>query len=192
MPGAPQIQPSPESRRPRSRADPQAATDCSPAYGNPPRNIPRAPASREFLIARFASRYLPPNCLICLTRNSRRRGGFAWLLAVASTGFPAGGWTLKPRGGQLHPPAFPLPVGGNTLLPCESGLACGSAPALTPCWRGQDMLAGRRGKVGDDPQRIMHVSGGSNGKPDFSRLRSARPSAPGKVGRPLSLDRGGP
>ena len=192
MPGAPLIQPSPESRRPRSRADPQAATDCSPAYGNPPRNIPRAPASREFLIARFASRYLPPNCLICLTRDSRRRGGFVWLLAVASRGLAAGSRTLKPRGCQLYPPAFPLPVGGNTLLPSAGGLACGSPQERTHSWRCPDTPARNRGKVGYGPQGTKHEKGGLTGEPEVYRLRRACPLAPWNDALPLSLESGGP
>ncbi len=38
MAGAPCYHSAPESRRPRSRADPQATTACSPAHSTPPRN----------------------------------------------------------------------------------------------------------------------------------------------------------
>ena len=192
MAGAASIHSAAEPRWPRSRADPPAATDCNSAHDIPPRNASLATAPLHPLISRIPPQHPKPERRRCLSWDSTRKGSSAWFTVVASRGLPAGGRTRKPRGSQLHPSAVRHPVSRSALLPSEGGLACVPAPALNLSWRCKDKLAGNRWKVGDDPQRIMHVTGGSNDKPGISGLRSARPPAPGKMGLQLSLDRGGP
>ena len=53
------------------------------------------------------------------------------------------------------------------------------------------MLAGRRGKVGDDPQRTKRAKGAFTGVPEVCRLRRASALAPGSDALPLLLESGG-
>lgn len=192
MPGAPLIQPSPGSRRPRSRADPHAATDCSPTYDNPPRNASLAAAPQVSLITRISPQPPTPARRRSPSWASTHRGDVSRRLTVATEELPARRSALKPGRGATCPPTASTATWGEALC-SSSGLAANGFPlALSLSWRGQDMLAGRRGKAGYDPQRTKHVKGGSTGEPEISRPRRAIPSASGNDSLSLSLGRGGP
>jgi hypothetical protein len=124
MAGAPSIPSVPEPRRPRSHADPPAASDCNSAQGISPRNASLATAPLHPLLSRIPPQHPKPERRRCLSWDSTRKGSSAWFRVVASRGVPDGNRGRRPRGGRLHPSAIRHPVGRSARLPLEGGLAC--------------------------------------------------------------------
>jgi hypothetical protein len=107
MPGARLIHPSPESRRPLARADPQAATDCSPAYDSSPWNVSGAAAPRIPLLTRISPQPPAPERRRGLSSDSPDSGTPSRPLAVASTHLPARRRAFSPGRDDICPPTAP-------------------------------------------------------------------------------------
>jgi hypothetical protein len=187
--GAPCHHSAPGLRRPRSRADPQASTSRSPAYSIPPRTASLATAPLTSRIARNSPQHPVPERRLAVSWDSTRRGGCVWLLAATSQDLPARSRALKP--GNMGPQTASTAMWGKRAIFRRPGTQQLS-PGAQDCLEVLGYECGEPGEDWDDCQRTKQVMGSSNGESGFCRLNRARPSAPGKIEHPLSLDRGGP
>ena len=107
MPGARLIRPSPDSRRPLARADPQGVTGFRPACDLTIRNASPTAASYVSLITRSPPEHPAPGWRRGLSPDSPGRGTLSRPLAVASTHLPARRRAFSPGRDDICPPTTP-------------------------------------------------------------------------------------